>query len=169
MSSKVTLGALKVLVVDDSETMRSLLTALLTTMGISQILCARDGDEGLGLFVESHPDIVITDGAMSPTSGYALTRAIRNLCTPDGGRSKAADVPILMLSGHGERQNVEQARDDGVTDYIIKPVTANLLYERVMAAIADPIHIIETENYRGPSPRRRLVAHNAFSDPLSEN
>lgn len=163
------LGTLKVLVVDDSETMRSLLTALLNTMGISQVLCAHDGDAGLNLFIENQPDLVITDGAMKPTNGYAMTRAIRSHRAPDGGLSRAAEVPILMLSGHGDRQNVEQARDDGVTDYIIKPVTAELLCERVMAAIADPIHIVETETYRGPSPRRRLVAHNAFSDPLSEN
>ena len=169
MSSEVILGTLKVLVVDDSETMRALLTALLDAMGVKQVLCAHDGDAGLGLFIENQPDLVITDGAMKPTSGYAMTRAIRNLRTPNGGRSKAADVPILMLSGHGERENVEQARDDGVTDYIIKPVTAELLCERVMAAIADPIHIVETEDYRGPSPRRRLVARNAFSDPLSES
>jgi FixJ family two-component response regulator len=66
-----------------------------------------------------------------------------------------------MLSGHGEPDIVEWARDEGVTDYIIKPVTAELLYERIIAAIAKPLHIIETATYRGPSPRRRLVVHAA--------
>ena len=163
------LGELTVLVVEDSETMRSLLVALLQTMGIHHISCAKDGQSGLSLFVERQPDLVITDGIMAPMSGYAMTRAIRELREPDGSPSRLADVPILMLSGHGERQKVEQARDDGVTDYIVKPVTPDLLYARVIAAISTPIHIVETPTYRGPSPRRRLVAHSAFDLSNDEN
>ena len=156
------LGELKILVVEDSETMRSLLIALLQTMGIRDISCAKDGRSGLSLFIEAQPDLVITDGIMAPMSGYAMTRAIRELREPDGAHSRLADVPILMLSGHGERQKVEQARNDGVTDYIVKPVMPELLYARVVAAISTPIHIVETSTFRGPSPRRRLVAHSAF-------
>jgi len=162
------LGELKILVVEDSETMRSLLIALLQTMGVQDITCAQDGQSGLSLFIETQPDLVITDGIMAPMSGYAMTRAIRELRDPDGSPARHADVPILMLSGHGERQKVEQARDDGVTDYIVKPVTPELLYTRVVAAISTPIHIVETATYRGPSPRRRLVAH-AATDLLHDD
>ncbi len=42
---------------------------------------------------------------------------------------------------------------------VVKPVTPALLYERLRAAIAKPIHVVETANYRGPSPKRRLTAH----------
>ena len=138
------LGELKILVVEDSETMRSLLIALLQTMGIRDISCAKDGRSGLSLFIEAQPDLVITDGIMAPMSGYAMTRAIRELREPDGAHSRLADVPILMLSGHGERQKVEQARNDGVTDYIVKPVMPELLYARVVAAISTPPSIFRT-------------------------
>jgi len=158
------LRTLKILIVEDSETMRALLCALLHAMGVKDIFCAHNGAVGLKLFIECEPDLVITDGIMAPMSGYAMTRAIRKLRADDGSPARKADVPILMLSGHGTRQNVEQARDDGVSDYIVKPVTADLLYARIMAAISNPIHIVETPSYRGPSPRRRLVTHDTSSD-----
>ena len=158
------LNKLKILIVEDSESMRGLLTALLRTMGVHQIFCAEDGDAGLKLFIEHQPDLVITDGAMKPTSGYAMTSAIRALRTCDGSPAREADVPVLMLSGHDEPQKIEQARDNGVSDYIVKPVTAELLYERVIAAVSNSIHLIETPTYRGLSPRRRLVVHDAFGD-----
>ena len=60
---------------------------------------------------------------------------------------------------------VRWARDGGVTDYIVKPVTAELLLTRVLAAISNPVHIVETATYRGPSPRRRLVPHQAAATP----
>lgn len=156
---------LKVLIVEDSASMRSLLTALLTTMGVKQIYCAEDGDEGLARFTEVTPDLVITDGMMKPTTGYAMTRSIRNLRRADNKPAPGADVPVLMLSGHDEPDIVRWARDGGVTDYIVKPVTAELLLTRVLAAISNPVHIVETATYRGPSPRRRLVPHQAAATP----
>ncbi len=156
---------LKVLIVEDSDAMRALLTALLTAMGITHISCAQEGDAGLKRFTEIMPDLVITDGMMKPTTGYAMTRAIRNLRTPDNKPAPGSDVPVLMLSGHGEPHIVKWARDGGVTDYIVKPVTAELLLARVLAAISSPIHIVETATYRGPSPRRRLVPHEATLTP----
>lgn len=146
-------AGLRILIVDDSQNMRDLLRAMLSAMGVGEIHCANDGHAGLKLFTDINPDLVITDGMMEPMTGYAMTGAIRNLRDQNG-----ADVPVLMLSGHGEPDIVEWARIEGVTDYIVKPITPQLLYERVIAAIADPLHIVDTGTYRGPSPRRRLIA-----------
>ena len=120
------------------------------------IICATNGDEGVKLFAERAPDLIITDGMMQPMTGYAMTRAIRAMREHNG-----SDVPVVMLSGHGDADIVEWARDEGVNDYIVKPVTPQLLYERVLAAISTPLHLVETATYRGPSPRRRLTAHQA--------
>ncbi|MGV8998144.1 MAG: response regulator [Parvibaculaceae bacterium] len=153
------LADIKILVVEDSATMRNLLTTLLTTMGIGEIICANNGEEGVAAFATHAPDLIITDGMMQPMTGYAMTRAIRQMHDKQG-----SDVPVVMLSGHGDPDIVEWARDEGVNDYIVKPVTPELLYERVLAAIEQPLHIIETPTYRGPSPRRRLTAHHAAID-----
>tara|TARA_R110000868_G_scaffold83754_4_gene236547 strand:- start:1212 stop:1751 length:540 start_codon:yes stop_codon:yes gene_type:complete len=157
------LAGLKVLVVDDSANMRDLIVALLNSMGITDITCAEDGDAGLEYFATATPDLVITDGMMEPMTGYAMTSAIRAL-SDDGasGEFKRSDVPVLMLSGHSEPDIVEWARDEGVTDYIVKPVSPELFYERVLAAISNPTHIVETAGFRGPSPRRTLPVHEAY-------
>ncbi|MGB3809259.1 MAG: response regulator [Parvibaculum sp.] len=154
-------AGLKVLLVEDSGEMRRLLVALLEAIGIGEIICAADGHTGLKLFVERAPDIVITDGAMHPMDGYEMTRAIRAMRKPDDAPGQGSDIPVLMLSGHVGPEIIARARDEGVTDYIVKPVTPMLLYERLIAAIARPAHIVETPTYRGPSPTRRLVAREA--------
>lgn len=146
---------LKVLIVEDSGEMRRLLTALLETMGVTDIVETRDGESGLAAFAEHKPDIIITDGAMVPMDGYEMTRAIRGAGDADGANP---DVPILMISGHIGRDRISEARDQGVTDYLEKPLSADVLYEAIVAAVSKPIHFVEKPGYRGPSPTRSLDA-----------
>lgn len=146
---------LKVLIVEDSGEMRRLLTALLETMGVTDIVETRDGESGLVAFAEHKPDIIITDGAMVPMDGYEMTRAIRGAGDADGANP---DVPILMISGHIGRDRISEARDQGVTDYLEKPLSADVLYEAIVAAVSKPIHFVEKPGYRGPSPTRSLDA-----------
>jgi CheY-like chemotaxis protein len=150
-------ATLRVLIVDDSAEMCRLLVALLEALGIVNVVCAPNGDAGLKRFSEFDPDLIITDGDMQPMDGYEMTRRIRAVHAGETpGRNR--DIPVLMVSGHVGRDTVTRARNEGVTDYIVKPVTPGLLYERLRAAIATPIHIVETADYRGPSPKRRLMA-----------
>lgn len=146
---------LKVLVVEDSAEMQRLLVALLESMGVSRITVARDGEKGLASFATDRPDIIITDGAMVPMDGYEMTRRIR---AAEAGGEANPDVPILMISGHVGRENVSHARDQGVTDYLAKPLSAATLYEAIVAAVSKPIHFLDKPGYRGPSPKRSLDA-----------
>lgn len=149
---------LKVLVVEDSAEMQRLLTALLASMGIGHIVVALDGERGLAAFAAECPDIIITDGVMTPMDGFEMTRRIR---ASGAGQAANPDVPILMISGHAGRENVAYARDQGVTDYLVKPLSAEMLYDAIVAAVSRPIHFIEKPGYRGPSPRRTLDARQA--------
>ena len=146
---------LKVLVVEDSAEMQRLLVALLDSMGVGQVIVARDGEKGLAAFAGERPDIIVTDGAMVPMDGYEMTRRIR---AAEAGGDANPDVPILMISGHVGRENVSHARDQGVTDYLAKPLSASTLYEAIVAAVSKPIHFVEKPGYRGPSPKRSLDA-----------
>ncbi|MGB5092521.1 MAG: response regulator [Parvibaculum sp.] len=141
---------LRVLVVEDSGEMRRLVVALLQTMRIGCILEARDGKRGLEVFHTENPDIIITDGSMQPMDGYEMTRLIRQSGSGQG------DIPILMISGHLNRNIVDHARDQGVTDYLAKPLSADVLYQAILRAVSNPLHIVETPSFRGPSPRRNL-------------
>jgi len=159
--SKALCAQLSILIVEDSAEMRRLLSALLAAMGFRRVMEARDGNSALTLVRENNPDVIVTDGAMLPMDGYEMTRRIR---MGEAGE-ESRDTPILMLSGHVGRENVNHARDNGVTDYIAKPITAELLYRCVLAAIAKPMHVVETCNYRGPSPRRRMEARHPENMP----
>lgn len=152
---------LKILVVEDSSEMRRLLTALLESMGVGEILQARDGEKALEIFAAQHPDIIVTDGAMQPVDGYEMTRRIRAAGSAGGANP---DIPILMISGHVGRENVNHARDEGVTDYLAKPLSASTLYEAIVAAVSRPIHFVDKPGYRGPSPTRKLEPRQPGSD-----
>ena len=143
-------NVLNILVVEDSEHMRTLLTALLGTMGVGCVTSAKNGSEGLLAYHEIMPDIVITDGTMAPIDGYELTRRIRMDTT-----NPNPFVPIIMLSGHVEQTRVALARDTGVTEYLAKPVSANTLYERLVSVIENPRTFVRLATYFGPDRRRQ--------------
>ncbi len=151
MSSGV-LSNLTVLVVDDEEPIRELICGILDSFGIRKI---RQASDGLVAFkdMQSHaPDAVITDLEMKPVDGLAFTRAVRT--DPD---CPVPDVPILMVTGHCEKHQVEEARDAGVTEFIAMPVTANTIAERLTSAIEKPRAFVRARNFVGPERRRRQL------------
>jgi two-component system, chemotaxis family, chemotaxis protein CheY len=70
-------------------------------------------------------------------------------------------VPIIMLSGHSEKNRVMQARDAGVTEFLAKPIAAKALYERILSVVLNPRPFIRTATFFGPD-RRRNVNPNYF-------
>lgn len=141
---------LRVLIVEDSAYMRQLLSAMLQALGIKDVIIAKCGDEGFEKLHSHHPDIVLTDAAMEPTDGFAFVERLRNLEAP-----ALSVLPVIMISGHRERELIERARDVGVTEYLAKPVTAVGLYSRLIEAAANPRPFIKTNSFLGPDRRRR--------------
>lgn len=143
------LSPLRVLVIDDSPQMRDLLQGLLEAIGINDVLTAENGEQGHALFLETTPDIIITDGAMSPINGYELTDRIRS-----DPNNPNPFVPIIMISGHVKDENVQRARTSGVSEYLAKPISSETLYERLTAIVGNPYYFIRTPTYLGPDRRR---------------
>jgi DNA-binding response OmpR family regulator len=69
-------------------------------------------------------------------------------------------VPIIMLSAHGERWRVVEASRIGVNEYLVKPVSAKSLFDRMVSILVKPRPIVRVGDYYGPEPRRH------FNDPL---
>lgn len=149
--------ALTVLVVDDSIFMRRLISRLLEIMGIGRILLAADGEEAWSKFLAHKPDIVITDAAMTPTDGFMLTQRLRAM-----DESELRAVPIIMVSAHSHRTAVERARDIGISDFLCKPISPRLLYERIISVLNKPREIVHTQDFTGPSRRQ---SDEAFDGP----
>lgn len=141
---------LKVLVVDDSRPMRSLIKSFLSGFGVPNIFEAPDADEAFRIVVEVDPDIVITDWRMPPTDGIDLVRRIRgDDDTPN------PYLPIVMLTGFTELHRVKQARDAGVTAFLAKPISAAALYKRLCTVIDDQRPFVRVGDFFGPDRRAR--------------
>jgi DNA-binding response OmpR family regulator len=141
--------ALCVLVVDDNQYMRKMIRNLLVNCGIKEIYEAGDGIAALDTIRTVGPDVVILDWEMPLLSGAELVRIVRS-----PGVFPMPDVPIIMLSGHGERWRVVEAVRLGVNEYLIKPVSAKSLYDRLVAITMQPRPAVHLGDYYGPEPRR---------------
>jgi CheY-like chemotaxis protein len=143
--------SLGILVVEDNPYMRKVIRNLLTTIGVKRVTEAADGIEALEAIRTTVPDLVLLDWEMPLLSGAELVRIVRS-----PGVFPMPDVPIIMLSAHGERWRVIEAMRLGVNEYLIKPVSAQSLLYRMVAILANPRPIVEREGYYGPAPRRDL-------------
>jgi two-component system chemotaxis response regulator CheY len=146
---RIDFSKLRFLVVDDNPHMRRILRTLLVGFGSREIREACDGATGLEAFIQFTPDIVIMDWAMPVLDGLAFARMIRQ---PDDNASPF--TPIIMLTAHSERTRVTAARDVGVTEFMVKPVSAMGLHRRIVNIIANPRRFIRTKTYFGPDRRR---------------
>lgn len=141
---------IKILIAEDDMMMLKLLRDMLSAIGFSDITSVNNGQKALQHLRYSEVDILIADWAMHPMDGLTLTKRIREEVE---GTNRY--VPIVMLTGKGEKQDVMTARDAGVTEYIVKPFNANTLYKRIESVIENPRSFVLSKNFKGPDRRRR--------------
>jgi two-component system chemotaxis response regulator CheY len=110
------------LVADDSSTMRKIILRSLNAVGVTEITEAGDGEEAIKAFSEGTFDLVLTDWNMPGKSGLEVIQAIRAVNTK---------VPILMVTTEAEKSRVLEAIQAGVSDYLVKPFTADTLREKL--------------------------------------
>ncbi len=143
------LQSLNILLVDDNQHMRAITSAILQSAGIRNIREVSDGAMALDS-VRDHPvDLAIVDFNMFPLDGVEFTRLIRN--SPDSANPY---LPIIMMTGHSEKSRVYEARDAGVTEFVVKPITAKAVFDRIQAVIMRPRAFVKTDDYFGPDRRR---------------
>ena len=115
----------KFLVVDDSVTMRRIVVNTLKTIGYNQYVEAEDGKDALDkLRVDMGINFIITDWNMPVMSGLELTKAIRS-----DDRTKA--MPILMVTTRGVKEDIVQALQARVSNYVVKPFTPQILKDKI--------------------------------------
>ena len=112
----------RVLVADDSSTMRKIVLRSLQAVGVTETTEAADGTEAVNLFKPGDFDLVLTDWNMPGKTGLEVVQEIRE---------KDKDVPIIMVTTEAEKGRVMQAIEAGVSDYLVKPFTADTLREKL--------------------------------------
>ena len=147
------LDKLKVLVADDNQHMRAIIMAVLKGIGIRDILEAKDGEGALKSLRSWPADLAIVDYRMEPMDGVEFTKQIRT--SPD---SPNIYLPIVLCTGYADYRRILGAREAGVTEVIVKPITAEALITRMNAVIFHPRPFARTETYFGPSRRRRAAS-----------
>jgi two-component system chemotaxis response regulator CheY len=110
--------SLRVLVADDSTSMRKLIVRSLQAAGAEAVTEACDGDEAVAQYAAGEFDLVLTDWNMPGKSGLEVVREIR---------AQDAGAKILMITTEAENSRVAQAMEAGVSDYLVKPFTAAAL------------------------------------------
>ena len=149
----------KVLVVDDEHYMRKVVRTMLMSIGVRTIYEAADGPAGLELIRTVAPDVVVLDWEMPGLDGAAFVRMVRSPQT-----FSHPDVPIIMLTGHGERSRVIEAVQIGVNEFLLKPVSSKALQDRLVAVLANPRPLVNSGAYYGPAPRKLATAVHADND-----
>ena len=153
-SLEARLAAIKVLVVDDEHYMRKVVRTLLMSNGVRNIVEAADGPSGLEQIRNVQPDMVILDWEMPGLDGAGFVRMVRSPQT-----FPMPDIPIIMLTGHGERSRVIEAVEIGVNEFLLKPVSSKALRDRMVAVLTKPRPLVRMGDYYGPVPRKLANIH----------
>jgi DNA-binding response OmpR family regulator len=133
--------------------MRKVVRTMLSAIGVREIYDSADGMSGLRMICAQNPDIVILDWEMPQVGGAEFVRAVR---AP--GSFPVPNVPIIVLTGHGERSCVVEAMQLGANEYLLKPVSTKALFDRLASVLARPRPMVKIGEYYGPKPRK-----NAFN------
>jgi CheY-like chemotaxis protein len=157
-------GATKVLVVDDEHYMRKVVRTLLMSIGIRTVYEAPDGPAGLELIRTMAPDVVIVDWQMPGLDGAGFVRMVRSPET-----FPFPNVPIIMLTGHGERSRVVEAIQIGVNEFLLKPVSSKSLHSRMVSVLTKPRTVVQAGGYYGPLPRNLAATVHEDGDQAVTN
>lgn len=141
---------LSILVVEDTIPMQKLITSVLDSLGVGNVYAAADGEKGYDVFKRTNPDIVIADWHMAPVTGIELTQLIRK-----DQMSPNRMAPVILVTGYSAMSRVAEARDSGVTEFLVKPFSANDLAKRIAYVINKPRDYIDYGTYFGPDRRRK--------------
>lgn len=123
---------MKILLVDDSRTIRNIQKNVLKQLGHGDVTEAEDGVLALAQFQKQVPDLMLVDWNMPNMDGITLVRKIREI---------NKTVPIIMCTTESEKSRVLEAIKAGVNNYVVKPFTVESLGEKInqtMSKLAAP-------------------------------
>lgn len=115
---------MKILVVDDFATMRRILKNILRQIGFENIEEAEDGEQAFAKLKTGNFKFVVSDWNMPNLDGLGLLKRVRS-------DEDLRDLPILMVTAEAEKEKVVEAIKAGVSSYVVKPFTAEILKEKM--------------------------------------
>tara|TARA_B100000315_G_scaffold229341_1_gene238855 strand:+ start:236 stop:601 length:366 start_codon:yes stop_codon:yes gene_type:complete len=101
-----------ILIIEDDKFLRELITQKVSGEGY-EVKEAVDGEEGLKVAKEEHPDLILLDIILPGMDGFEVLRQLKEA-------KEAANIPIILLSNLGQKEDVDKGMKLGATDYLIK-------------------------------------------------
>lgn len=118
---------MRVLLIDDSKTMRGIQRSVVSQFEPVEIEEAADGQDGLSKAIAFQPDLILVDSNMPKMDGITFVRSLRQT---------DKQTPVIMVASESEKSRVVEAIKAGVNNYIVKPFTPDLLNQRISETLA---------------------------------
>lgn len=145
------LSNLNILILENNKLIRRLMSTVFHEFGVRKGQKTGDPEDAFKMFTSNTPDIIISD--WSPElDGIEFVKRVRS--APD---SPDPFVPIIICTGNTEKRHVSTARDAGMTEFLVKPVSAKTIYSRIVAVIEHNRRFVRNHNFFGPDRRRRVL------------
>ena len=118
---------MRIMLIDDSKTMRNIQKSVLKQLGYTEIEEASDGQDALSKISAFNPDLCLVDWNMPNMDGLAFVKAFRQ---------QNKTTPLIMVTTEAMKPRVIEAINAGINSYIVKPFTPELLSERITDTLA---------------------------------
>ncbi|MGO8952849.1 MAG: response regulator [Rhodomicrobium sp.] len=120
---------LKILIVDDFNTMVRIVRKLLKQLGYENVDEASNGQMALEMIQQKQYSLIISDWNMEPMTGFELLQHVRS-------SEATAKTPFILVTAESRQDNVKAAQQCGANEYLVKPFTAPVLKEKIDRALA---------------------------------
>lgn len=144
------LKRMKVLIVDPNAYMRGVVADSLRRLMITNINATASAVEAFTVGRTFKPDLIFVDWDAGRMSGLEFTREIRRNTT-----GLPRETPIILLAGVIDHEQLMSARQSGINEFLLKPVSAQGVLSRIEEVILRPRKFIDSRNYVGPCRRRK--------------
>lgn len=140
------LSQLDILVVDDNAQMCMLLRTYLKAFGIKRVRLANTGEVAFEVLARRPATLIFLDWIMEPMSGLEFLRRLRH-----SDNEPHCHTPVIMISAHGDADKVIEARAMGVSQFLTKPISPDILHKRLVWAMENPLRLVRNGDYFLPA------------------
>ena len=142
-------GDICVLVLDDHRFMREVIRLMLGTLGIRRVLASGSVDEAMAMLSHEKVDVVIADYRLGGETGAEFMRLVRGL------QGHARFVPLIGCTADTSPATISEMRDAGADEVLAKPVSARVIWAKLMAVTNARRNFVSAPDFFGPDRRRR--------------
>ena len=113
-----------ILIAEDEESIRDLLSEIFNVPGRYSVICAKDGEEALRIAQDQRPDVILLDVLLPKLDGQQVCRLVKS-------NPELANTKVLMMSGMVQQSDIRRAQELGADAYIAKPFSSDALVAKV--------------------------------------